>query len=95
MPRTKSNLYSQRELVPVLCELIDAASAKGASAHRDIARSRLREVMRTENWNTTYIHHNLGATRDKYLSGLGYPVPSKWLFRGWAWAPKAKVAEDD
>lgn len=75
--------YTQRELVPLMCELIDAASAKGATAHRDIARTKLRKVLAEENWNNSYILNNLSSRRCKYLAGLGLPVPSKWLLRDW------------
>lgn len=85
--------YTQRQLVPVLCDLIDAAAAKGTSAHRDIARSRLRQVMRDEHWNTSYVLNNIGVGRCRYLAGLGHPVPSRW-----AWKPhgfERKVAHDE
>jgi hypothetical protein len=74
--------YTQRELVQVLVGLIDAAGAKGASAHRDIARSRLRQVMRDEHWNTSFVLNNIARKRCRYLAGLGYPVPTRW-----AWKP--------
>jgi hypothetical protein len=61
--------------------LIDAASAKGASAHRDVARSRLRAMRKTENWDTTYILNNLSSRRCRYLASLGWPVSSRWLYR--------------
>lgn len=75
--------YTQRELVPVLVGLVDAASAKGATAHRDIARSRLREVLRDEHWNTSFVLNNLGRKRCRYIAGLGQPVPYRWIQYGW------------
>lgn len=85
--------YKQRELVPVLVDLIDAAAAKGASAHRDIARTELRRVMSEEHWNTSFVLNNLSVKRSRYLAGLGYPVPSRW-----AWRPHhfpVEAAHDD
>ena len=73
--------YTQRELVPVLVGLIDAAMAKGATAHRDIARSRLREVLRDEHWDTSFVLNNISVKRCRYLASLGYPVPARWAFR--------------
>ena len=73
--------HTQRELVPILVNLIDDAGAKGASAHRDLARIRLRTMLKEENWNTSYVCNNLSVRRCRYIAGLGYPVPSKWLFR--------------
>ena len=73
--------YTQRELVAALCELVDAASAKGATAHRDIARSELRRVMREEHWNTSFVLNNLAVKRCRYLAGLGYPVPYRWAWK--------------
>lgn len=70
----KKGEYSQRELLLVLKDLIAQASAKGASAHRDLARARLREVMANESWDTEYILYNLAAKRCRYLRSLGYPI---------------------
>ncbi len=78
-------IYTQRELVPILKDLIDDASAKGASTHRDIAKAELRRVLKDSNWNTTFILNNLGARRCKYLASLGQPVPFRWLNRDWKW----------
>ena len=75
--------YTQRELVAVLVGLVDAAAAKGASAHRDIARARLKVVLRDENWNTSFVLNNIGRKRCRYLAGLGSPVPYRWMERGW------------
>lgn len=80
--RTKGR-YSQRELLPVLVNLIDAARAKGATLHRDNARAELRRVLAEENWNTIYILNNIGVTRSRHIAGLGHSVATKWLFRQW------------
>ena len=74
---------TQRELVPILVGLIDAASANGATAHRDIARSELRKTLKEENWNTSYVLNNIGRKRSRYLASLGQPVPYRWMERGW------------
>jgi len=83
---SKIGKYSQREMVPLLTELIDDASAKGASAHRDIARSNLRTLLREGHWNTDYVLNNLAPRRCRYIASLGYPVPSKWAFRESRWS---------
>jgi hypothetical protein len=68
-------------LVPILVGLIDDAAAKGASAHRDLARTRLRTILKEENWNTSYVLNNISVRRCRHIASLGYPVPSRWLFR--------------
>jgi len=73
--------YTQRELIQILVPLIDAARTEGATVHRDIARARLREMKTTENWNTIYILNNLSSKRCRYLASIGWPVPSRWLYR--------------
>lgn len=73
--------HTQRELVQVLVPLIDAAMAKGATAHRDLARIRLREMKTTENWNTAFVCNNISTRRCRYLASLGWPVPSRWLIK--------------
>lgn len=70
----------QRLLLIRLKRLIDAASAKGAGAARDQAKTELREVLNTEHWNTTYILYNCSARRCRYLRSIGYPVPTKFMF---------------
>lgn len=76
----KKGEYSQRELLLILKDLIASASAKGASAHRDLARAELRRVMETSNWNTEYIIYNLAAKRCRYLRSLGYPIAWSRLY---------------
>ena len=95
--RRKSGAYTQRELVAVLCETIDAAAAKGASAHRDIARAKLRTLLREENWNNSFILNNIGPTRCKHIAGLGQPVPWRWLSKAESFARYSppKVQHDD
>lgn len=82
MPR-RVGAISQRDLVPLLRELVDAASASNSSAHKDIAKARLREVLKTCKVNTTYVANNIGPKRSRFIAGLGYPMPSKWLLTDW------------
>lgn len=82
MPR-KTGAISQRDLVPLLRELVDAASAENSTAHKDIAKARLREVLKTCKVNTTYVANNIGPRRSRFIAGMGYPMPSKWLFTDW------------
>jgi hypothetical protein len=71
---------AQRPLLEQLKYLIDHASAKSASAARDVAKSNLRAAMRDGDWNTVFILYNLGVRRNRYLRSIGYPVPSKYLY---------------
>lgn len=71
----------QRELVSVLRVLIDTAKGKSASRTRDDARATLRDLLSEANWNTPYVLRNIGAKRCRYLSGIGWPVPSKYALR--------------
>jgi hypothetical protein len=70
----------QRLLLERLKRLIDLASAKGAGASRDQAKSELREVLNVEHWDTVYVLYNLAARRCRYLRSIGYPVPTKYMF---------------
>jgi hypothetical protein len=87
MPARKGPI-SQRNLVPILIGLIDAARAKTPSAHRDLARRSLRELRQTTQWNTPFVCHNLGPRRCQYLKGLGWEVEMRWLFSDAAWHTK-------
>ena len=71
---------AQRPLLEQLKVLIDHASAKGAGASRDVAKSNLRVALRDGNWDTVYVLYNLGVRRCRYLRSIGYPVPGKYLY---------------
>jgi hypothetical protein len=73
--------HTQRELVPILVRLVDNATAKGATAHRDAARAELRRLLAEENWNTSFVLNNISVRRCRYIASLGHPVPTKWMFR--------------
>jgi hypothetical protein len=81
-PKQKGSL-PQRQLLEELVVTVDAAMGRVSSAHRDIARARLRELKETTNWSTSFITHNLGPKRCKYLAGIGWPISSRWLRREW------------
>lgn len=87
MPTPVKGSVQQRELVPVLCTLIDEARRPQSTAHRDIARSKLRALREDANWNTAFVLHNLGSRRCRYLASLGWPVPSRYLMRPWGGNP--------
>jgi hypothetical protein len=70
---------SQRDLLPLLKELIDQANAKGAGASRDLARRQLRDTLTTTNWQTAHILTNIGVKRARYLASIGKPVPWQYL----------------
>jgi hypothetical protein len=93
-PAPTKGPVSQRELLPRLVKLIDDARAPNSTAHRDIARSKLRALLETTNWNTAWLAHNLGATRCRYLGSIGYWVPTKFL-SSTGWSPKLSDAEPD
>lgn len=78
-----NGVISQRDLVPLLRELVDAASVENSTAHKDIAKARLREVLTTCRVNTTYVANNIGPRRARFIASLGYPMPSKWMFTDW------------
>jgi hypothetical protein len=86
---------SQRDLVPLLNGLIDAAMAKNSTAHRDIARSKLRELLSDPavNWRTSFVLNNVGATRSRYVASIGFWVPSKWLLVDWKRRPGEDKAD--
>lgn len=81
MARPVKGDVAQRELVPLLVELIDAASRPQSTAHRDIARSKLRALRSTTNWNTPFVLNGISTRRARYLASLGWPVPSRWLLK--------------
>lgn len=74
---------SQRNLLKQLVPLIDAAMAPNSTAHRDIARGRLRVLLDTTNWRTIFIYRNLSSRRCRYLASIGYWVPSNYMQREW------------
>lgn len=82
MPK-QTGPVSQRDLVPLLKELCDAAMAGNSSAHKDIAKRKLRQVLDETNWRTTYVLNNISTKRAKHIAGMGYFVPSKWLLTSW------------
>jgi hypothetical protein len=73
---------AQRQLLVELKALIDAARVPNSTAHKDIAKSKIREMLETTNWKTGFVLWNLGPARCKYLASIGHWVPSKYLFRG-------------
>ena len=76
----RKGTIGQRQLLLVLKNLVDQASAKGAGLARDQARRSLRETMREQDWNTAYILMNLSVKRCRALASMGYPVPRKFMF---------------
>lgn len=79
---------SQRDLVRQLVPLIDAAMANGATAHRDLARAKLRDLLVSSHWRTTYVMRNLNPKRCRYLASIGFWVPTEMM-----WRPYTKVDE--
>ena len=77
-PARKGDI-SQRELVPMLKVLIDDASSKQSTAHRDIARMRLREILETANWRTPYVMNQISSRRCRYIASMGFWVPGDRL----------------
>lgn len=84
---------SQRALVPMLKELVDSAMAPNSTAHRDIARTRLREVLETANWRTSYVLNNISPKRSRYIASIGHWVPSKWTLTDWKMRPGEDKAD--
>lgn len=74
---------SQRELVTTLKTLIDDSMAPNSTAHRDIARTKLRALLAEANWRTPFIFNNLSSRRCRYLASIGHWVPSRWMLREW------------
>lgn len=70
---------SQRQLVRVLCPLIDVARGNVSSRTRDDARATVREILAVANWKTSYVMKNLNPRRCRYLVKMGYIVPAQWL----------------
>ena len=86
---------SQRDLVPLLEDLIDAASAKNSTAHRDIARTKLREVLETANWRTSFCLNNIGPRRTRFIVSMGHWVPTKWALVDWKKRPGEDKADHE
>lgn len=84
----KKGAYSQRELVKILKPIIDAAAGGVSSAHRDIARSKLRTILGAAKWNTAYVLNNLGPTRTKWLRAHGYPADARFTYSD-AWEQRS------
>ena len=78
---------TQRELVPTLNTLIDAAMAPNSTAHRDIARSKLRRLLETANWRTSFVLNNIGPKRSRYIASIGFWVPSRWTLSSYKRRP--------
>ncbi len=93
MPTHKIGIHTQRVLVPILKTLVDAASSKQSTAHRDVARHELRHLLQTENWRTSYVLNNLGPKRCKFIASFGFWVTSKWLMVEWKSRPGVDKAE--
>lgn len=91
-PAPAKGPVTQRELVPLLKDLIDAAMARNSTAHRDIARSKLRTLLETTNWRTSFVMNNLSSRRLRHIASLGYWVPSKWVLLDWKQQPKTDQA---
>lgn len=85
MPAPKKGPVSQRDLVPLLVAMIDAAMAKNSTAHRDIARDKLRWLLENTNWRTSWVLNNIAPKRCRYLSSIGYWTPTRWSFPEKAW----------
>lgn len=77
----RKGALSQRELIKVLKPLCDVAMSKSASKSRDDARRLIRETLLVANWRTPFVYHNLAERRCRFLTRLGYVIPSKWLLR--------------
>jgi hypothetical protein len=73
-PRQRGPM-SQRELLPILRTLTDAAMGRVSSAHRDKARQMLHRVLAESHWQTSFIYHNLNPTRCRFLQSQGYDIP--------------------
>lgn len=97
MSPVRKGPIAQRELVGTLIQLIDAARAGNSTAHKDIAKSKLRALLSDPdaNWRTPFIGHNLGARRSRYLDSIGFWTPSTWTTGGWTGPrPEPADAED-
>lgn len=78
----------QWKLLPMMRALIDIAAREGhGSATRDQARATLRMIRTDCNWQTSFVLRNLGLRRCRYLRGLGWPVPDRFLTQ-----PEAETA---
>ncbi len=95
-PGARKGPIAQRELAATLVALIDAAMAANSTAHKDIARSKLRAILGDPAMNirTPFIGHNLGAKRSRWLNSFGFWVPMKWVEGGWT-GPKAEAPEGE
>ena len=94
MPGHRKGAMTQRTLVPELVRLIDDALAPNSTAHRDLARAKVRELLETTNWRTSYVLNSLNPRRCRYVASLGHWVPSKWLMREWS-KPTEKADDNE
>lgn len=78
---TRKGPISQRDLVKVLVPLIDAARSEQSTAHRDIARTKLRELLATANWRTIFVMRSLNPRRCRWLTSQGWWVPTQYMWR--------------
>ena len=86
-PAPTKGPISQRELVKTLIVLIDAAMAPNSTAHKDIARAKIRQLLAVAHWRTPFIGHNLGTRRSRFLNSIGLWTPSSWTMPGWKGSP--------
>ncbi len=88
-PAPTKGPVSQRELCGTIIALVDAARAANSTAHKDIARSKLRALLTdpTVNWRTPFLAHNIGVHRARFLNSIGLWTPSSWTQPGWKGDP--------
>lgn len=79
MSPAKKGDITQRELVPQLKLLVDDAASKQSSAHRDIARANLREILETAHWRTPYVLKNISSRRCRFIASMGFWVSGEYL----------------
>lgn len=79
MSPAKKGDITQRELVPTLKLLVDDASSKQSTAHRDISRMLLREILETANWRTPYVLRNISSRRCRYIASMGFWISGEYL----------------
>lgn len=94
MSPVRKGPISQRDLLPLLKELIDDSMAGSSSAHRDLARSKLREILETANVRTPFIMHGLIGRRARYLNSIGFWVPMQYHYGTWN-GPKEPKVDDE
>ena len=76
----RKGAIAQWRLLPMMRALIDiAARDRHDSPARTQARATLREIHDTCNWNTSFILRNIGLRRCRYLRGMGWEIPDRFL----------------